>query len=152
MKTLAAIMLAFLASAAGAQSTLPPKIAALISLAPKQSYIHLFCDKEYEPGLICAVTFRCAQYVESVTWTVNVRPSRIFTYWPGKTDSTGSAIDLEAALKDAGLMAGDAEKRTSCMVHSHDPVEVRGYTYLAGYLISVTNQAARSYGLASATA
>ena len=144
MKTLAATMLAFLASAAGAQSTLPPKIAALISLAPQQSYIHLFCDKE--DGMNCAVTIRCAQYVEPVTWTVNVRPSRIFTYWPGKTDSTGSPLDLEAALMDAGLMADDARKRTSCMVHSHDPVEVRGYTYLAGHLISVTNQANRASG------
>ena len=144
MKTLAA-MLAFLASAAWAQSTLPPKIAALISLAPQQSYIYLFCDKE--DGLNCAVTIRCAQYVEPVTWTVNVRPSRIFTYWPGKTDSIGNPLDLEAALMDAGLMADDASKRTSCMVHSHDLVEVRGYTYLAGHLISVTNQANRASGI-----
>ena len=147
MKILAA-MLPFLASAAWAQSTLPPKIAALISLAPERSYIHLFCDKD-EGGTACAVTFRCAQYVEPVTWTVDVRPSRIFTYWPGKTDRIGNPAGLEAALMDAGLIADDARKRTSCMVHSHDPVEVRGYTYLAGHLISVTNQASRASAIAA---
>lgn len=114
------------------------EIATLLNLSPWQSYVHLFCDKT--GGADCAVTFRCGQQTgDPVTWNVEVEPSRIFTYWPNKTDGSGRAADLEAALVDAGLTSTEARRRTTCTVRSDDPVEARAYTFLAGQLVPVAN-------------
>ena len=114
------------------------EVATLLNLSPWQSYIHLFCDKA--GGADCAVTFRCGQQRgDPVTWPVEVEPSRIFTYWPNKTDGSGRAADLEAALVNAGLTSTEARRRTTCTVRSDDPVEARAYTFFAGELTPVAN-------------
>ena len=114
------------------------KVATLLNLSPWQSYVHLFCDKT--GGADCAVTFRCGQQSGApVTWPVEVEPSRIFTYWPNKTDGFGRPAGLEAALVNAGLTSTEARRRTTCTVRSDDPVKARAYTFLAGYLVPVAN-------------
>ena len=114
------------------------KVATLLNLSPWQSYVHLFCDKT--GGADCAVTFRCGQQSgDPVTWPVEVEPSRIFTYWPNKTDGFGRPAGLEAALVNAGLTSPEARRRTTCTVRSDDPVKARAYTFIAGQLIPVAN-------------
>ena len=114
------------------------KVATLLNLSPWQSYVHLFCDKT--GGADCAVTFRCGQQTgDPVTWNVAVEPSRIFSYWPNKTDGAGRAADLEAALVNAGLTSTEARRRATCTVRSDDPVKARAYTFLAGQLVPVAN-------------
>ena len=114
------------------------KVATLLNLSPWRSYVHLFCDKT--SGADCAVTFRCGQQSgDPVTWPVEVEPSRIFTYWPNKTDGAGRPAGLEAALVNAGLTSTEARRRTTCTVRSDDPVEARAYTFIAGKLIPVAN-------------
>ena len=114
------------------------KVATLLNLSPWQSYVHLFCDKT--GGADCAVTFRCGQQSgDPVTWPVEVEPSRIFTYWPNKTDGFGRPTGLEAALVNAGLTSPEARRRTTCTVRSDDPVKARAYTFIAGQLVPVAN-------------
>ena len=114
------------------------KVATLLNLSPWQSYVHLFCDKT--GGAACAVSFRCGQQSgDPVAWNVAVEPSRIFTYWPNKTDGAGRAAGLEAALVNAGLTSTEARRRTTCTVRSNDPVKARAYTFLAGQLVPVAN-------------
>ena len=114
------------------------KVATLLNLSPWRSYVHLFCDKT--GGADCAVTFRCGQQSGApVTWPVEVEPSRIFTYWPNKTDGAGRPAGLEAALVNAGLTSTEARRRTTCTVRSDDPVKARAYTFIAGKLIPVAN-------------
>lgn len=122
----------------GADAQAQDEVAALLNLSPWQSYIHLFCDKT--DGADCAVTFRCGQQSGApVTWPVEVEPSRIFTYWPNKTDGFGRPAGLEAALVNAGLTSTEARRRTTCTVRSDDPVKARAYTFIAGQLIPVAN-------------
>ena len=114
------------------------KVATLLNLSPWQSYVHLFCDKT--GGAACAVSFRCGQQSgDPVAWNVAVESSRIFTYWPNKTDGAGRAAGLEAALVNAGLTSTEARRRTTCTVRSNDPVKARAYTFLAGQLVPVAN-------------
>ena len=104
----------------------PPraKVAALLNLSPWQSWVHLFCERTTAPG--CGVTFWCGQKTgDPVTWNITVEPGLIFPYWPGKTDPDGSPAGLEADLMDAGLSPDAARRRTTCLVRSNDPVEVR---------------------------
>ena len=122
----------------GANVEAQDEVATLLNLSPWQSYVHLFCDKT--GGADCAVTFRCGQQTgDPVTWNVAVEPSRIFTYWPNKTDGAGRAADLEAALVNAGLTYTEARRRATCTVRSDDPVKARAYTFLAGQLVPVAN-------------
>ena len=122
----------------GADAQAQDEVAALLNLSPWQSYVHLFCDKT--GGADCAVTFRCGQQSgDPVTWPVEVEPSRIFTYWPNKTDGFGRPAGLEAALVNAGLTSTEARRRTTCTVRSDDPVEARAYTFFAGELTPVAN-------------
>ena len=122
----------------GADAQAQDEVATLLNLSPWQSYIHLFCDKT--GGANCAVTFRCGQQSGApVTWPVEVEPSRIFTYWPNKTDAAGRPAGLEAALVNAGLTSTEARRRTTCTVRSDDPVEARAYTFFAGELTPVAN-------------
>ena len=115
------------------------KVAALLNLSPWRSWIHLFCDQTVGA---CAVTFWCGQQTgDPVTWDVSVPAGRIFAYWPGKTDSVGRTADFEAALVAAGLTATEARARTTCTVRSNDSVEARAYTFLAGEILPVANQA-----------
>lgn len=116
------------------------KVATLLNLSPWQSWVHLFCDQTARP---CTVTFFCGQRTGTpVTWDISLPPSRIFSYWPGKTDSVGfAADDFEAALIAAGLTATEARSRTTCTVRSNDAVEARAYTFIAGQLVPVANQA-----------
>ncbi len=128
--------LAVLLWGVGAQAQ--DEVATLLNLSPWQSYVHLFCDKT--GGADCAVTFRCGQQSGApVTWLVEVEPSRIFTYWPNKTDGAGRPAGLEAALVNAGLTSPEARRRTTCTVRSDDPVEARAYTFFAGELTPVAN-------------
>ena len=114
------------------------KVATLLNLSPWQSYVHLFCDKT--GGADCAVTFRCGQQSGApVTWLVEVEPSRIFTYWPNKTDAAGRPAGLEAALVNVGLTSTEARRRTTCTVRSDAPVKARAYTFIAGQLVPVAN-------------
>lgn len=123
----------------------PPraKVAALLNLSPWQSWVHLFCERTTAPG--CGVTFWCGQMTgDPVTWNITVEPGLIFTYWPGKTDPDGRPAGLEAALVDAGLNPDAARRRTTCLVRSNDPVEVRAYTRTGGEVIPVANKAGTS--------
>lgn len=127
------------------QNPQPPraKVAALLNLSPWQSWVHLFCERTTAPG--CGVTFWGGQQTGGpVTWNITVEPGLIFPYWPGKTDPDGSPAGLEAALVDAGLDPDAARRRTTCLVRSNDPVEVRAYTRLGGEVIPVANQAGTS--------
>ena len=122
----------------------PPKVAATLNLSPGRSYVHLFCDKATDPA--CSVTFWCGQQTgDPVTWDVEVEPGRIFTYWPGKMEA-GRAADLQAALMNASLSPDDAQRRTTCIVRSNDPIEARAYTPLgpAGEIVPVANQGGTS--------
>ena len=83
-------VLALPAHSAWAQESASPNIATPIGLAPPQSYVHIFCDKD-EGEEDCVVAFRCHGYFEAVTWTVDVEPG-LFNYWPGKTDSSGNYV------------------------------------------------------------
>ena len=76
-----------------------------------------------------------------MTWDISIHPSRIFSYWPGKTDSVGRAADFEAALIAADLTDTEARSRTTCTIRSNDTVEARAYTFIAGQLVPVANQA-----------
>ena len=74
-----------------------------------------------------------------VTWTVDVTPKTIFSYWPGKTASDGTSDNLQAALIAAGKTEEEAQRRTTCEVSSPDPAAVRGYTRLSEAIIPVKN-------------
>ena len=69
---------------------------------------------------------------EPVTWTVDVEPKTIFSYWPNKTSDDGSSADLQAALMDAGKTEQEARRRTTCEVFSDGDLAVRGYTLFGG--------------------
>lgn len=110
----------------------------LICLRGKVGFLY-FCDQTDRP---CTVTFFCGQQTgTSVTWDINIHPSRIFSYWPGKTDSVGRPADFEAALVAADLTDTEARSRTTCTVRSNDAVEARAYTFISGQLVPVANQA-----------
>ena len=79
------------------------------------------------------VTFECnGMEGEPVTWTVDVEPKTIFSYWPNKTADDGSSADLQAALMDAGKTEQEARRRTTCEVFSDGDLAVRGYTLFGG--------------------
>jgi len=105
--------------------------ATLLNLSPWQAWVHLYCQKErHAPDAApCRVTFACnGMSGEPVTWTVDVTPQTIFSYWPEKTAPNGSSADLQAALMEAGKTEAEARRRTTCEVFSLDPLAVRGYT------------------------
>ena len=112
--------------------------ATLLNLSPWQAWVHLYCLKDRagpdaDPPAPCAVTFECnGQSGEPVTWPVEVAPKTIFTYWPNKTATDGTAADLQAALIAAGKPVEEARRRTTCEVFSPDPLTVRGYTRFGG--------------------
>lgn len=68
---------------------------------------------------------------EPASWTVNVAPKTIFSYWPTKTVD-GTSANLQAALMEAGKTEEEARRRTTCEVFSPDPLAVRGYTLFGG--------------------
>ena len=116
----------------------PPKITTTLNLSPSQSWVHLFCDRA---ASVCSVTFWCGQQTGNpVTWNVEVEAGRIFTYSPGKTDTDGNTVNLEAVLNAAGWTADEARRRTTCIVRSNDPIEARAYTYISGQIVPVANQ------------
>lgn len=103
----------------------------MLNLSPWQAWVHLYCQKEHHTPDAdpCRVTFACnGMSGEPVTWTVDVRPQTIFSYWPEKTASNGSSANLQAALMEAGKTETEARRRTTCEVFSLDPLAVRGYT------------------------
>ena len=112
--------------------------ATLLNLSPWQAWVHLYCLKDRagpdaDPPAPCAVTFECnGQSGEPVTWPVEVAPKTIFSYWPNKTATDGTAADLQAALIAAGKPVEEARRRTACEVFSPDPLTVRGYTRFGG--------------------
>lgn len=123
----------------------PQRIATLIDLSPPQSWVHLYCRND-RPALDeaspdpCAVNLECRQEEgEPVSWTVDVAPKTIFSYWPGKTAPDGTSDNLQAALMNEGKTAAEARRRTTCEVSSSDPVAVRGYTRLGEAIIPVKN-------------
>ena len=113
------------------QATLP-------NLSPWQAWVHLYCLKDRagpdaDPPAPCPVTFECNGFSgEPVTWPVEVAPKTIFSYWPNKTATDGTAADLQAALMAAGKTVEEARRRTTCEVSSADPIAVRGYTRFNG--------------------
>ena len=123
----------------------PQRIATLIDLSPPQSWVHLYCRKDRPapdaaPTDPCAVTLECRQEEgDPVSWTVDVTPKTIFSYWPGRTAPNGTSDDLQAALIAAGKTEEEAQRRTTCEVSSSDPVAVRGYTRLGEGIIPVKN-------------
>ena len=137
----AALIVLVWGASVAAQDVSRAKVATLLNLSPRQSWVHLFCEKTTQPG--CCVTFWCGQRTgDPVTWDVEWEPGRIFTYWPGKTNPDGSTAGLEAALVvDAGLTPEAARLRTTCVLRSNDPVEVRAYTRIAGEIVPVANRA-----------
>ena len=111
--------------------------ATLLNLSPWQAWVHLYCLKDQgtaaDPPAPCAVTFECNSFSgEPVMWPVEVAPKTIFSYWPNKTETDGTAADLHAALVAAGKTEEEARRRTTCEVFSPDPVTVRGYTLFGG--------------------
>lgn len=69
---------------------------------------------------------------DPVTWTVDVEPKTIFSYWPNKTTDGGTPANLEAMLVQQGKTETEARRRTTCEVFSDDDVAVRGYTLFGG--------------------
>ena len=111
--------------------------ATLLNLSPWQAWVHLYCLKDQgtdaDPPAACAVTFECNGLSgEPVAWPVTVGPKTIFSYWPNKTATDGTAADLQAALVAAGKTEDEARRRTTCEVFSPDPLTVRGYTLFGG--------------------
>ena len=123
----------------------PQRIAILTDLSPPQSWVHLYCRKDRPapdaaPANPCAVNLECRQEEgDPVSWTVDVAPKTIFSYWPGKTASDGTSDNLSAALMNEGKTEEEARRRTTCEVSSSDPVAVRGYTRLGEGIIPVKN-------------
>ena len=123
----------------------PQRIATLIDLSPPQSWVHLYCRKDrpapdVAPADPCAVNVECRQEAgDPVSWTVDVTPKTIFSYWPGKTAPDGTSDNLQAALMNEGKTAEEARRRTTCEVSSPDPVAVRGYTRLGEGIVPVKN-------------
>ena len=123
----------------------PQRIATLIDLSPPQSWVHLYCRKDRPapdaaPVDPCAVNVECRQEEgDPVSWTVDVAPKTIFSYWPGKTTPDGTSDNLQAALMNEGKTEEEARRRTTCEVSSPDPVAVRGYTRLGEGIIPVKN-------------
>ena len=123
----------------------PQRIATLIDLSPPQSWMHLYCRKDRPapdaaPADPCAVNLECRQEEgDPVSWTVDVAPKTIFSYWPGRTASDGTSDNLQAALIATGKTEEEARRRTTCEVSSPDPVAVRGYTRLGEAIIPVKN-------------
>lgn len=138
----------------------PVGTATLLILSPSQAWVHLYCKEErpallsaggvpwapykdwtrirhpwsiFRVGRTCRVTFECnGQAGEPVTWTVDMEPKTIFSYWPNKTADDGSSADLQAALMDAGKTEEEALRRTTCEVSSVGNLAVRGYTRFGG--------------------
>ena len=109
--------------------------ATLLNLSPWQAWVHLYClkDRADPDAAPCAVTFECnGQSGEPASWPVTVAPKTIFSYWPNKTATDGTAADLQAALIAAGKPEDEARRRTTCEVFSPDPLTVRGYTLFGG--------------------
>ena len=80
----------------------------------------------------CTVRFECnGMSGEPVSWTVDVAPKTIFSYWPNKT-ANGTSSNLQAALMEAGKTEEEARRRTTCEVFSPAPVAVRSYTLFGG--------------------
>ena len=123
----------------------PQRIATLIDLSPTQSWVHFYCRKDRPapdaaPPNPCAVNLECRQEEgDPVSWTVDVAPKTIFSYWPGRTASDGTSDNLQAALTTTGKTEEEARRRTTCEVSSPDPVAVRGYTRLGEAIIPVKN-------------
>ncbi len=136
------------------------KVATLMNLSPRQSYVHLYCALDRpesadddETRRTCNVFFLCGQMADRdpVSWEVAVNPKTLFSYWPGKTDSASAPDDFEAALVAAGLTAKEAQVRTTCEVFietgaisSVSPdcrdLSVRAYTRFAGEMTPAANQ------------
>lgn len=111
--------------------------AVLLNLSPWQAWVHLYCQKDRpasddDPAAPCTVRFECnGMSGEPASWTVNVAPKTIFSYWPTKTVD-GTSANLQAALMAAGKTEDEARCRTTCEVFSPDPLAVRGYTLFGG--------------------
>ena len=111
-------------------------VAVLMNLSPWQAWVHLYCQKDRpasdEPVAPCTVRFECnGMSGEPASWTVNVAPKTIFSYWPNKM-ADGMSANLQAALMEAGKTEEEARRRTTCEVFSPDPIAVRGYTLFGG--------------------
>ena len=108
----------------------PDPVATLLNLSPWQSWVHLYCR---EAEQTCRATFTCnGMDGEPVTWTVDMEPKTIFSYWQNKTADDGTPADLQAALMDAGKTEAEARRRTTCEVSSVGNLAVRGYTRFGG--------------------
>ena len=111
--------------------------AVLLNLSPLQAWVHLYCQKDRpvsddDPAALCTVRFEChGMSGEPASWTVNVAPKTIFSYWPTKTVD-GTSANLQAALMEAGKKEEEARRRTTCEVFSPDRLAVRGYTLFGG--------------------
>ena len=111
--------------------------AVLLNLSPRQAWVHLYCQKDRpasddDPAAPCTVRFECnGMSGEPASWTVNVGPKTIFSYWPNKMVD-GTSANLQAALMAAGKTEDEARRRTTCEVFSPDPLAVRGYTLFGG--------------------
>ena len=111
--------------------------AVLMNLSPWQAWVHLYCQKDRpasddDSAAPCRVQFECnGMSGEPASWTVNVAPKTIFSYWPTKTVD-GTSANLQAALMEAGKTEDEARRRTTCEVFSPDPLAVRGYTLFGG--------------------
>ena len=111
--------------------------AVLMNLSPWQAWVHLYCQKDRpasddDPAVPCTVRFECnGKSGEPASWTVNVAPKTIFSYWPNKM-ANGTSANLQAALMEAGKTEDEARRRTTCEVFSSDPLVVRGYTLFGG--------------------
>lgn len=80
----------------------------------------------------CAVTFWCGKQTgESVTWDIDVDSGRVFSYWPGRTNTDGRAAGLKAALVDAGKAAELTSQGNTCAAHLVSNIPRTNYDPLA---------------------
>lgn len=109
----------------------PPKVAALLNLHVQDTWVHLFCDRKHtacEAKFYCNGAPRIRPFMAE--WPVTIQPDSIFAYYLTKTVNGEAAGFGEVWRAHSGSTARSG--RTTCIVRSNDPVEVRAYTIWAG--------------------
>ena len=124
-----------------AASEAGPLRATLRNLSSAHAWVHFYCRRAQQPdAAACTAEVQCGQRDgPPVTWTVEVAPETIGTYWPGQTRVDGTPDNLAAALVAAGMAEADAQQRTTCRVYSADPLDVRAYTPVGQDVVPVAH-------------
>ena len=102
--------------------------AVLLNLSPWQAWVHLYCQKDRPasddaPASPCTVRFECnGMSGEPASWTVDIAPKTIFSYWPTKMVD-GTSANLQAALwrRARRRTKPDAGPRAKCSARTRSP-------------------------------